>query len=102
MLPRILALGLFVLLCAPACSSEGSSNDCKDICRREASCVDQMSDDSKDEDEEQNKFDQSECIAACDALSRDDVGKTLVAKHKSCADAAKNAKDYCAALLQCK
>ena len=98
MLPRILALGLFVLLCAPACSSEGSSSECKEICRREASCVEQMAD-GKDEDEEQNKFDQSECIAACDALSRDEVGKELVKKHQDCAKAA--GKD-CAALLQCK
>jgi hypothetical protein len=94
-LPRI-AFGL--LLLATACSSEGSSSDCKDICRREASCVDQMSDDGKEEDEEQNKFDQSECIAACDALNRDEVGKKLVDKHKECAD---NAKD-CPALLRCK
>ena len=89
-----LALGL--LLLATACSSEGTSNDCKDVCRREASCVDQV-DDGK-EDEEQNKFDQSECIAACDALTRDEVGKKLVEKHRDCAEAAKD----CTALLQCK
>ena len=94
MLIRI-ALGL--LLLATACSSEGTSNDCKDLCRREAACVDQVGDDDK-EDEEQNRFDQSECIAACDALSRDPVGKTLVDKHKKCAQEAKD----CAALLQCK
>ena len=94
MLNRIALL----LLLATACSSEGSSNECKDICRREASCVDQVSDDSKEDDEEQNKFDQSECIAACDALSRDEVGKKLVEKHQECAKAAKD----CAALLQCK
>jgi hypothetical protein len=91
-----IALGL--LLATAACSSEGSSSECKDICRREASCVDQVSDDGADEEEEQNKFDQSECIAACDALSRDDVGKELVEKHQECASKAKD----CAALLQCK
>ncbi len=95
MLNRIALL----LLLATACSSEGSSKDCKDICQREASCVDQKPDDGKDEDEEQNKFDQSECIAACDALSRDEVGKTLVAKHTDCVQKAKN---DCAAILQCK
>jgi hypothetical protein len=93
-----IALGL--LLATTACSSEGSSSDCKDICRKEASCVDQIGDDGKDEEEEeQNKFDQSECIAACDALNRDDVGKELVKKHQECAA---KAKDDCAALLQCK
>jgi hypothetical protein len=91
-----LALGL--LLLATACSSEGASNECKEVCRREASCVDQLADEGKEDDEEQNKFDQGECIAACDALSRDEVGKKLVEKHRECA---KNAKD-CAALLECK
>ncbi len=91
-----LALGL--LLLATACSSEGASNECKEVCRREASCVDQLADEGKEDDEEQNKFDQGECIAACDALSRDEVGKKLVEKHQECA---KNAKD-CAALLECK
>jgi hypothetical protein len=97
-LPRILAL---LLLLATACSSEGSSKDCKDICQTEANCVDQRSAAGKDEDEdeEQNKFDQSECIAACDALSRDEVGKKLVEKHTQCTRAA--GKD-CAAILQCK
>jgi hypothetical protein len=98
-LPRILALGL-LLVASASCSSGGSSSDdCKNICQKEASCVDQRSADGKEEDEEQNKFDQSECIAACDALSRDEVGKQLVDKHKACADAA--GKD-CDALLKCK
>ena len=96
MLPRIAAL-LTALLVAAACSSEGTSNECKEVCRKEAACVDQVGDDGK-EDEEQNRFDQSECIAACDALSRDEVGKTLVEKHRECALKAKD----CAALLQCK
>jgi hypothetical protein len=96
-LPRIAAL-LTALLVAAACSSEGTSNDCKEVCRSEAACVDQVGDDGK-EDEEQNRFDQSECIAACDALSRDEVGKKLVEKHTECA---RKNKDDCAALLQCK
>jgi hypothetical protein len=95
-LPRI---ALALLLLAPAaCSSEGASTECKEICRREASCVDQLGDEGKSEDEEQNKFDQGECIAACDALTRDEVGKKLVDKHKECAAKATD----CAALLQCK
>jgi hypothetical protein len=88
-----------VLLAAAACSSEGTSSDCKEVCQLEASCVDQIADDTKDEDEEQNRFDQSECVAACDALSRDEVGKQLVAKHMECA---KKYKSDCPALLQCK
>ena len=100
MLPRLIAL-LF-LLAAAACSSDGTSSDCKNVCQWEASCVDQVNDESVEEDEEeQNRFDQSECVAACDALSRDEVGKELVEKHMECAKKAK-AKDDCAALLQCK
>lgn len=96
MLIRIASLALALL--AAACSSEGASNDCKDICRKEANCVDQMADEAK-EDEEQNKFDQSECIAACDALGRDEVGKKLVDTHVNCV---KKAGNDCAAILQCK
>ena len=96
MLTRLLLLVLLVP--AAACSSEDTSTACKNVCRKEASCVDQIADNGK-EDEEQNKFDQSECIAACDALNRDEVGKQLVDKHVACAQAAK---DDCAALLQCK
>lgn len=95
MLLRALLLALSLL--AAACSSEGASDDCKTVCRKEASCVDQMSDDGVEE-EDQNRFDQSECIAACEALNRDQVGKELVEKHVECA---KKAKD-CAAILQCK
>lgn len=95
MLPRLLAL---LLLAATACSSEDTSGECQEVCRREASCVDKVNDESVEEDEEQNRFDQSECVAACDALSRDEVGKKLVEKHRECAAKAKD----CAALLQCK
>ena len=97
MLPRLIAL--LLLLAAAACSSDGTSSDCKDVCRWEASCVDKVNDESVEEEEEQNRFDQSECVAACDALSRDEVGKKLVEKHMECA---KKFKDDCAALLQCK
>ena len=95
MLPRLLAL---LLLAAAACSSDGTSSKCEEVCRREASCVDKVNDESVEEDEEQNRFDQSECVAACYALSRDEVGKKLVEKHQECAAKAKD----CAALLQCK
>lgn len=98
LLIRLSLLLALACLSASACSSEGSSSDCKDVCRREASCVDQIADDGKEEEEEQNKFDQSECIAACDALRRDEVGRELVEKHKECAAKAKD----CAALLECK
>ena len=89
---------LLLLLLISACASERAPDDCKDVCRREASCVDQVAEDGEQDDEDQNKFDQSECIAACAALKRDDIGKDLVVKYVECAKAAKD----CAALLACE
>ena len=97
MLPRLVAL--LILLAAAACSSEGTSIECKNVCQKEARCVDKFNDESVEEEEDQNRFDQSECVAACDALSRDEVGKKLVEKHVECA---KKFQDDCKALLQCK
>ena len=51
-----------------------------------------------EDDEEENKFDQTECIAACAYLEKDPVGRELVAKHVECANAAKD----CSALLACQ
>jgi hypothetical protein len=87
-----------------ACTSERSSPECKEVCRREAQCVDQMTEQRADQsgedgdEDEQNKFDQSECIAACTALDKDNQGKQSVASHVACARQAKT----CKALLDCK
>ena len=44
------------------------------------------------------KFDQSECVAACSALQRDEDGKKLVADHVACVEKA----DSCDAVLTCQ
>ena len=114
----VLATSL-ALLAAGGCASEQSSTQCKDVCRRQAKCVDQMSEAraertgnptsasagdtdqggaGEDEDDDRNKFDTNECVAACTALERDSQGKKLVKKHMDCARAAKD----CTALLACQ
>jgi hypothetical protein len=78
------------------CATDRASADCKNVCRREAQCVEEAAEDNKSAD---NRFDQSECVAACSALERDPDGKKLVADHVACAE--KAGKD-CAALMGCQ
>lgn len=82
------------------CASERASTECKEVCRKQAQCVDQKREAASDGEagSDQNKFDQSECIAACTALLRDEQGKKLVEQHVGCVDRAAN---DCAALLAC-
>ena len=90
---------LLLSIAAGACTAESASNECKNVCQAEAACVERMVDDGKT-DEEQNRFDQAECIAACAALERDDaVGKALVERHVTCW---KEAGGDCAKLLACQ
>jgi len=83
---------------APACTSERSSPECKEVCRKQARCVDQKGEAAQPAAIEQNKFDQSECIAACTSLQRDSEGRKLVARHVECVT---KAKEDCPALLAC-
>jgi hypothetical protein len=92
------ALILLALL-ASACTSERSSPECKDVCRKQARCYEeQRTEAAADPAAEQDKFDQPECIAACTSLQRDREGRKLVAHHVACVD---RAKDDCQALLAC-
>ncbi|HLU67117.1 MAG TPA: hypothetical protein VKZ63_12625 [Kofleriaceae bacterium] len=88
---------LVCALAAAACASQSSPQECKDVCRREAVCV-ELEAERGPGAEEQNRFDQSECVAACTALQRDPRGKELVARHVECAA---KAGDDCEALLAC-
>jgi hypothetical protein len=81
------------------CTSERASPECKEVCRKQARCVeDQRSEAATGPAAEQSKFDQSECIAACTSLQRDREGRKLVAQHLECTE---RAKDACPALLAC-
>ena len=96
--PALLAA---LLLCglAGACSSDHADKDCKDVCRREAQCVDGEVVPAPTAEGEQNRFDQAECVAACSTLLRDKRGKELVEKHLACV---KQAGESCDAILACE
>lgn len=92
---RALLLALAIAAAPSACATDRASRECKDVCRREAECVEQAADDKPAAD---NKFDQSECVAACSALQRDEDGKKLVADHVACVEKAQS----CEAVLDCQ
>lgn len=98
-MPVFLVGSLLALLASTGCSSERSSPECKDTCHKQARCVDVKAEaPAVLPAGEQNKFDQSECIAACSALQRDREGKKLVAQHIDCVNRAEN---DCATILAC-
>lgn len=93
---------LVASLLAIGCASERASPECKEVCRKQARCVEQKGEAAANGAlpgaVEQNKFDQSECIAVCTALRRDAEGEKLVEQHVACVT---RAKEDCAALLAC-
>jgi len=71
--------------------TEPRSTACKEVCKREAECVDQTG----------NKipFDEKECIAACAALEHDvEHSAAKVQRHIECV----TKQPSCAAVLECK
>jgi hypothetical protein len=86
---RCLALIALLIGC-----TQPKSAECKEVCRREAECVDQV-----DTTAPKIPFDEKECIAACDALQHDvaDNG-AKVKRHIDCV----NKQPSCAAVLECK
>ena len=92
----VLVRAILLLLFLAGCATDRASKECKEVCRREAQCVEEAAETPEGAD---SKFDQSECVAACSALQRDPDGKELVATHVACAE---KAKDDCAALLDCQ
>ena len=110
LIPPVILSVLLALVClgglVPGCTSERSSPECKDVCSKWARCVDQKGEAAAAAASatataapgEQNKFDQSECIAACTTLRRDAEGAKLVEQHVACVA---RAQDDCAALLAC-
>jgi hypothetical protein len=81
----VVALGLL------AACTEPRSAACKEVCRREAECVDSTN--------SKMPFDEKECIAACAALEGDvaDNG-AKVKRHIDCV----REQDACEAVLECK
>jgi len=79
-----------LLLLLVACT-EPRSPACKDVCKREAKCVDELGD--------KIPFDEKECIAACAALEHDAANNAAkVARHIDCVTKSAS----CSAVLECK
>jgi outer membrane murein-binding lipoprotein Lpp len=78
------------VLVAAGCT-EPRSPACKEVCKREAECIDQTA--------SKAPFDEKECIAACAVLEHDvENSAAKVQHHIACV----NQQTSCAAVLECK
>ncbi len=84
------ALSLLLALAVLAGCAAPRSQRCREMCRREARCVDTS-------EETELTFDADECEAACTALERDAEGKRLVDDHATCLGQAES----CEQVLAC-
>jgi hypothetical protein len=74
-----------------AACTEPRSAACKEVCKREAECV--------EETNSKLPFDEKECVAACSALEHDaTVNAAKVQRHIDCV----TKQPSCAAVLECK
>jgi len=80
---------LLALLVAGGCT-EPRSAECKEVCKREAECV--------EETNAKLAFDEKECVAACAALEHDSDNAAKVKRHADCV----HKQQSCAAVLECK
>ena len=78
-----------------AACAEPRSERCKEICSREAECVEKV----EAEEAGGTSFDEGDCVAACAALERDKETRGQVEAHAVCM--AKAASD-CKKLLECR
>ncbi len=80
----------FALLFAAACT-EPRSASCREVCKREAECVEETG--------SKMPFDEKECIAACSALEQDvQVNAAKVQRHIDCV----HKQQSCTGVLECK
>jgi len=78
------------LLLALGCT-EPRSNACREVCKREAECVEETG--------STMPFDEKECVAACAALEHDvTVNAAKVQRHIDCV----SKQQTCPAVLECK
>lgn len=81
---------LIAALLAAGCT-EPRSAACRDVCKREAECVEETA--------SKMPFDEKECIAACAALEHDQsVNAAKVQRHIDCV----NKQQSCKAVLECR
>jgi len=83
--------GLWVIAVLACGCTEPRSAQCKEVCKREAECIDATT--------SKMPFDEKECVAACGALENDvaDNG-AKVTRHIDCV----RSKQACEAVLECK
>jgi hypothetical protein len=80
-----------VLVFGAAGCTEPRSTACKEVCKREAECIDTLG--------SKSPFDEKECIAACAALEHDvENSAAKVQQHIACV----NQHTSCPAVLECK
>src|SRR5258705_318852 len=91
---RAVVRAVLLSLALAACAQPRSAA-CKAICAREAECQRTAEDEKPDE---QNAFDEGDCVAACAALERDGKTKPNVEAHRVCLQKAGN---DCEAVLKC-
>jgi len=81
---------------ALAACTEPRSTACKEVCKREAECIDSAGLDAAGN---KQPFDEKECIAACAALEHDvEHSAAKVQRHIDCV----NKQLTCPAVLECK
>lgn len=81
---------LAVLLAVAACT-EPRSASCKEVCKREAECIEETG--------SKIPFEEKECVAACAALEQDSANSgAKVQRHIDCV----KKQTSCAAVLECK
>jgi hypothetical protein len=89
----VLTLGVLAL----ASCTEPRSAACKEVCKREAECIDSSGLDPATGGKP--PFDEKECIAACAALEHDvEHSAAKVQRHIDCV----NKQPTCPAILECK
>jgi len=82
---------LLALLAVSVACTEPRSAACKEVCKREAECIDQTG--------SKVPFDEKECIAACAALEHDVARSAAkVQRHIACV----TKQLTCPAVLECK
>ena len=87
---RLVVIAATAWIAGAGCT-EPRSTACKEVCKREAECVDQVGG--------KLPFDEKECIAACAALEHDVAQSAAkVAHHIDCV----NKQQACAGVLECK
>lgn len=84
---RLAAALLLVCSC-----TEPRSQQCREVCKREAECIEETG--------SKTPFEEKECVAACGALEQDSANSgAKVQRHVDCV---KRAGTSCSGVLECK